>query len=81
MAKPNNQLPDQATIERYYGTMEAYLEEQRRTALVDLEENTAKPVSSWNWDYARRFRVNPRFGKVSNSQKSTRSFHLFGHHN
>jgi hypothetical protein len=81
MAKSNNQLPDQETIERYYGTLEAYLEEQRRTALVDLEESSTKPLSNWNWDYARRFRRNPRLGKAPNSQNSTRSFHLFGRNN
>ena len=81
MAKINNQIPDQETIERYYGSMEAYLEEQRRTALIDLEDSAAKPASNWNWDYARRFRRNPLFGNVSDNRTNSRTFYLFGRHN
>lgn len=79
MANYNDQTPDSETIERYYGSLEAYLEEQRRTALIDLEETEKKPaVSNWNWDYARRFRANRMFGTAASSRNRLRSFHLFG---
>ncbi len=32
-------MPDEATLSRYWGSAEAYLEEQRRTATYNLEAN------------------------------------------
>jgi len=32
-------MPDEATLQRYWGSAEAYLEEQRRTATYNLEAN------------------------------------------
>lgn len=31
------QLPDESTLKQYWGSTEAFLEEQRRTAAIDLE--------------------------------------------
>jgi hypothetical protein len=81
MANHKNQAPDKAEIERYYGSMEEYQEEQRRVALVDLEESAAQPVASWNWNYDRPFRRTPVPGGVRTHRNSLRSFHFFGRHN
>ena len=78
MTNYNDQMPDKETIDRYYGNIEAYQEEQRRVALVNLEENTNQSGSNWNWDYARRFRANRMFGTAASSRNRLRSFHLFG---
>lgn len=33
------QLPDEETLKKYWGSAEAYIEEQRRTATYDLESS------------------------------------------
>lgn len=47
------ELPDMETIERYWGSMEAYQEEQRRNALLGLENTSTDQKSNWNWDFSR----------------------------
>lgn len=73
-------MPDMETINRYWGSMEAYREEQRRTALLGLEEQDATVVSNWNWDVSRRLR-RPRTQDQGNKRPGVRSFHLFGRNN
>ncbi len=69
----NNQMPDMETIKRYWGSLEAYNEEQRRTALVSLEE---EQPNSWKWDFKGR---KPNTNDLSNkTQNGSNSFRLFG---
>ena len=52
--KNYNEMPDMATINRYWGSLEAYKEEQRRTALLSLEEANQTTANKWSWDFGSR---------------------------
>jgi hypothetical protein len=80
MKHKSKYIPDTATIERYWGSMEAYLEEQRRTALVKMEGGDKPSRAIWRWDLRR----NPKPLKTTDSKRKPpekiSSFHFFGHH-
>ncbi len=76
MKRTQTYMPDMETIKRYWGSMEAYLEEQRRTALVSMEE-MEEPNQGWNWDFRGLNRVARNFDPAK-SQNTKGSFHLFG---
>ena len=65
--------PDMETIYRYWGSLEAYQEEQRRTALINMESASEETGRNWNWDFSRRTRRQNR----QDLGKSSRSFKLF----
>ncbi|HEX2914603.1 MAG TPA: hypothetical protein VH186_27625 [Chloroflexia bacterium] len=78
MKKYEAEMPDLETIERYWGSLEAYQEEQRRTAIVNLEAKAEDEIkTNWSWDFiGRRSRSQVRrFGRHGDSYK------LFGHKN
>ena len=75
MKRNKNKTPDLETIERYWGSLEAYNKEQRDMALIDLEHDTYQgnydgPVL--HWDFSGR-----KGKKSDQAQKSGRSFRLF----
>ncbi len=68
--KNTNNIPDMQTISRYWGSLEAYKEEQRRTALLNLEENNIENKSQWNWDFRKSTPKTPGH--------NLRGLHFFG---
>lgn len=76
MRKDNEKL-DLETINRYWGSLEAYQEEQRRSALVDLEHiaTDTDEKAGWNWDFTGRSRR-----KNAEKRPANGSFRLFGRH-
>lgn len=63
------QLPDEETLKKYWGSAEAYIEEQRRTATYDLESQlqlTGLPAGV----------IYKSDGKTSENNKAAQKRHL-----